>query len=75
MALNVMRKMQSFPKILPLKIADCNFGLGGHSKLLLKHFTKANMYINIDTDRPLISTHQSSATSNSIMQMTYLRKK
>lgn len=45
MASNIMKKMQIFPKILPLKIADCNFGLGGHSKLLLKQFPKAKMYL------------------------------
>jgi 16S rRNA C1402 N4-methylase RsmH len=36
MAHNVLQKMKSFPKGMPLKIADCNFGLGGHSRMILK---------------------------------------
>ena len=53
MASNLMRKMQSFPNILPLKIADCNFGLGGHSKLLLNRFPKGLMYNIIDSAKLL----------------------
>ena len=53
MASNLMKKMHYFPNILPLKIADCNFGLGGHSKLLLNHFPKALMYKIIDSAKLL----------------------
>ena len=41
MASNVLNKMRSFPKMMPLKIVDCNFGLGGHSRLILKHYPNA----------------------------------
>ena len=43
MAQNVLRKMKIYPKMMPLKVADCNFGLGGHSKFILKSFPYANM--------------------------------
>lgn len=53
MGSNLMKKMQTFPSILPLKIADCNFGLGGHSKLLLNRFPKAFMYAILNVDKHL----------------------
>jgi 16S rRNA C1402 N4-methylase RsmH len=68
MASNLLRKMQMFPSILPLKIADCNFGLGGHSKLLLNHFPKAFMLVTIDTDKHSTLIQQSSTTSRNTIQ-------
>lgn len=53
MGSNLIKKMQIFPSILPLKIADCNFGLGGHSKLLLNRFPKALMYDILNGDNHL----------------------
>ena len=44
MAHNVLTQMKQFPSIMPLKVADCNFGLGGHSQLILKNFPHAQMY-------------------------------
>ena len=46
MAHNVLSQMKQFPTIMPLKVADCNFGLGGHSRLILKNFPRARMYNN-----------------------------
>ena len=44
MVQNVIKKMRNFPSTMPLKVADCNFGLGGHSRLILKNFPNAQMY-------------------------------
>ena len=46
MASNVLNRLRVIPTIMPLKIADCNFGLGGHSSLLLKNFPNAHLYLH-----------------------------
>ena len=44
MGQNVREKIVRFPKIMPVKVADCNFGLGGHSKIILTTLPNALMY-------------------------------
>jgi len=44
MATNVLNKIGSLQYARPIKIADCNFGFGGHSHLILKSFSNALMY-------------------------------
>lgn len=45
MAENVIKKIMKVHYSKPLKVADCNFGFGGHSKLILKNFPKALVYL------------------------------
>lgn len=35
MVSNLIKKMQKFPPVAPIKVADCNFGFGGHSRAIL----------------------------------------
>lgn len=44
MAANVLQRIKKSFSSKPIKIADCNFGFGGHSRLILKHFPKTFMY-------------------------------
>lgn len=41
---NVIRKIRKVHGSKPIKVADCNFGFGGHTKLILKNFPKALVY-------------------------------
>ena len=43
---NVIANIQSLQYNKTIKIADCNFGFGGHSKAILDHFPNAIMYIS-----------------------------
>ncbi len=45
MAENVIRKIKKVHYSKPVKVADCNFGFGGHTKLILKNFPKALVYL------------------------------
>lgn len=40
MAQNVLTKIRKIHSSRPIKVADCNFGFGGHSTLILKNFPK-----------------------------------
>jgi 16S rRNA C1402 N4-methylase RsmH len=49
MVKNVLAKIEELKTQRTIKIADCNFGFGGHSHRILKQFPKAFMYV-IDYD-------------------------
>lgn len=40
---NVINKISSLQYNRTIKIADCNFGFGGHSQAILSHFPNALM--------------------------------
>jgi 16S rRNA C1402 N4-methylase RsmH len=40
---NVITKIDSLHYARPFKVADCNFGFGGHSREILKTFPNALM--------------------------------
>jgi hypothetical protein len=65
MAGNVLARARQFPRVLPLRVADCNFGLGGHSSMLLQHFPKAMVYSCKDPGRPTTWTRPWWTTSRS----------
>jgi 16S rRNA C1402 N4-methylase RsmH len=44
MASNVLTKIASLNIKRPLRIADCNFGFGGHSRKILESFSNALVY-------------------------------
>ena len=44
MVANVLKTISNMNIKRPLQIADCTFGLGGHSKAILNLFPTANMY-------------------------------
>lgn len=41
MAQNVINRIKNSRLPSNICVADCNFGFGGHSSLILKHFPKA----------------------------------
>lgn len=43
MVQNVVRKVSKFPALMTMKVADCNFGFGGHSKAILEHFRNSRV--------------------------------
>jgi 16S rRNA C1402 N4-methylase RsmH len=45
MLTNVLKSISSLNLHRKLLLADCNFGLGGHSNAILKAFPNAFMYI------------------------------
>lgn len=54
MAENVLKQMKKFPVARPLKVADCNFGFGGHSKLILNNFKNALVYLSSNIAKLMI---------------------
>jgi 16S rRNA C1402 N4-methylase RsmH len=54
MAKNVLARISDLKRERTLKIADCNFGFGGHSHRILRQFPKAFMYIFYNSDKGLI---------------------
>jgi 16S rRNA C1402 N4-methylase RsmH len=38
---NVIAKIQSLHFARPIRVADCNFGFGGHSRQIIKTFPNA----------------------------------
>ena len=70
MAANVMDKlMGQYPRALPIKLADCNFGFGGHSRSILKSFTNAQMYLPSKIVKPMIWIPKLSSTLQITMRM------
>ena len=44
MLANVINRIKSMEYQRAFTVTDCNFGFGGHSREILKHFPKAYMY-------------------------------
>ena len=42
---NVINRVKNIKTTKTLRIADCNFGFGGHSVNIIKHFPNTQMYI------------------------------
>lgn len=53
---NVITKIKNLNLSRTLKIADCNFGFGGHSHLILNTFPNCVMYIILHSDKVSIWT-------------------
>jgi 16S rRNA C1402 N4-methylase RsmH len=51
MAGNAIQKIKKCFTSKPIKVADCNFGFGGHTKLILKNFPRALVYLSLQTGR------------------------
>lgn len=70
MVANVMDKLTNqYPRAVPIKLADCNLGFGGHSRSILKSFTNAQMYLLGEIVKPTIWTLGLSSTLQSTMRM------
>lgn len=41
---NVLKNISELYLSSKFKVADCNFGLGGHSERILENFPQASMY-------------------------------
>ena len=44
MAANILKSITQMGIKRPLVVADCNFGLGGHSRAILENFKNSQMY-------------------------------
>jgi 16S rRNA C1402 N4-methylase RsmH len=46
MVSNVIKSIKSMNMLRKFSVADCNFGLGGHSNAILNEFPNSSMYKN-----------------------------
>jgi 16S rRNA C1402 N4-methylase RsmH len=71
MAQNILNRITKSKLASNICVADCNFGFGGHTSLLLRHFPKAKVYFYIKVVRLMIWIQKSLNTFNSTIRINY----